>query len=394
MKRLILLLLFFGCAETVNAEGNLIRLEMPITIQSNETFNGQGKTYESCGYPAFIMQGTGAVLENVRIEQCSGETVPAIQVSGLGHQLFDASIQSSGTGVLVENSYGVRIIRTTIVGDGTEEGIALLNSEAAELKGVVVKHVRDGIYIENGSRHSVIRPTISHSRYGIHLMFPTDVIITFPQLHHNATGAMIMGTEDVTLRHGQIHDQVGGSAMGLMLFEADGTTVELSDVSGNRTGIYAEKSEWTTLQRNTITSNEIGLRMKQANDMAILQNDVTGNRYPVTMNESADNIVQGNIWGGKTLDVTGDGLSELSFRADPYLFMLTDTYEAFELLYGSPGLVMLETILRSPDEAALIDPAPRTATFRWGWNGSIGTMVSITVLILIWILGRKRYEIV
>lgn len=393
MKRFIIILFLVGFTGAVEAEEQPVSLEKPIILESNETFDGEGRTYESCGHPAFIMRGTGTLLEHVTIEQCAGEEVPAIQVSGLGHQILDISIQASGVGIQVEDSYGVRILRTNIEGDGTKEGVALFNSEAAELKGVVVENVRDGIYIEQGSHHTLIRPVVSHSRYGIHLMFPTDVTISFPQLHHNGTGAMIMGTDQVVFKNGQVHDQIGGTAMGLMLYEAVGTTIDMTEIRGNRIGIYAEQSEWTTLQRNDINGNQIGLRFKQANDMTILQNNMMGNRYPVTMFESANNVVQANVWGGRTLDVDGDGLSEIPFRADPYLFTLTDTYEAFELLYGSPGLVMLETILRSPDDVSLTDEAPRISESRWEWNGSIKQGAILLVILLIWNFGRKQNEI-
>ncbi|WP_214747287.1 NosD domain-containing protein [Exiguobacterium sp. s189] len=394
MKRLLVGILFMCWVPHVNAEETLTPLTEPIVIESNEVFDGAGKTYTSCGHPAFILRGTGALLERVSVQQCESDRVPAVQVSGLGHQLIDVSIESSGTGLLIENGYGVRVIRTSIQGNGQADGIVLLNSEASELRGVVAKEVRDGIYIENGSQHTIVRPVVSHSRYGIHLMFPTDVMISVPELHHNLTGAMIMGTNRVTFQNGNVHDQVGGTATGLMLYEAIDTTIEKTSIYGNHIGLYAEQSTGTTLEQNAINGNDIGFQLKQARGMMILQNNLLGNREPVTMVESSENIVQGNVWGDMTLDLNGDGYSEVPFRTDPYLFLLTDSYEAFELLYGSPGLLLLKSILRSPEDVSLTDVSPQTYSAMWKWNGSVWNVGSILLLIIIWRFGRKRHEIV
>ncbi|WP_215113741.1 NosD domain-containing protein [Exiguobacterium sp. s63] len=394
MKRLLICILFLCWAPHVDAKEHSISLTEPIIIESNEHFDGNGKVYTSCGQPAFIIRGTGAVLERVTIHQCEEDGVPAIQVSGLGHQLLDVSIESSGTGLWIEDSYGVRVSRTVVVGNGKSDGVVLMNSEAAELNGVVVKTVRDGIYIENGSNHTIVRPTVSHSRYGIHLMFPTDVVISVPELHHNLTGAMIMGTNRVVLKNGNVHDQFGGTATGLMLYEAVDTTIEMTNIFGNHIGLFAEQSAGTTLERNTINGNDIGFQLKQATGMMVLQNNLLGNREPVTTLDSHDNVVQGNVWGGATLDLTRDGYSEIPYRTDPYLFLLTESYEAFELLYGSPGLLMLENILRSPEEESLTDLSPKTYSATWKWNGSIWSLSSIGLIIMIWIFGRKRHEIV
>ncbi|QPI67176.1 right-handed parallel beta-helix repeat-containing protein [Exiguobacterium sp. PBE] len=394
MKRILSCILFLCWTTQVEAEEHSIPLTEPIVLESNEHVDGDGKTYTSCGHPAFIMRGTGAVLERVSVQQCENDDVPAIQVSGLGHQLLDVSIESAGTGLLIEDSYGVRVTRMSIDGNGQADGMVLLDSEATELRGVVVKRVRDGIYIENGSRHTIVRPVVSHSRYGIHLMFPTDVVISVPELHHNLTGAMIMGTNRVVLKNGNVHDQFGGTATGLMLYEAIDTTIEMTNVSGNHIGLFAEQSVGTILERNTINGNDIGFQFKQATGMMILQNNLLGNREPVTMVESHDNVVQGNVWGGTTLDLDRDGYSEIPFQTEPYLFLLTDSYEALELLYGSPGLLLLENILRSPNDVSLTDLSPQTYTARWEWSGSIWNLGSIILLIIIWIFGRKRHEIV
>ncbi|WP_215143487.1 right-handed parallel beta-helix repeat-containing protein [Exiguobacterium qingdaonense] len=394
MKRLLICILFICWGQHVNAEEETIYLTEPIVIESNEHFDGRGKTYTSCNHPAFIMRGTGAVLENVSVRQCDGDQVPVVNVSGLGHQLFDVSIESSGIGVLIEESYGVRAIRVSVTGNMQADGIVLVNSQAAELIGAVVKRVRDGIYIEYGSQHTIVRPVISHSRYGVHLMFPTDVVISIPELHHNVTGAMIMGTNQVLFKNGNVHDQVGGSAMGMMLYEAVDTTVEMTNVFGNHIGIYAEQSVGTILQQNQVYGNDIGFQFKRASGMTVLQNNLLGNREAVTMVESHENIVRGNVWDGLTLDLDRDGFSEIPYRTDPYMFLLADTSEAFELLYGSPGLLLLQNILKSPDEITLTDPSPKTFSATWRFEGSLWKLSSLLLLIIIWIIGRKRHEIV
>ncbi|TCI20759.1 nitrous oxide reductase family maturation protein NosD [Exiguobacterium sp. SL-9] len=385
-----LLALWFFAPAAVHADTGAVSLEAPIVIQSNETFNGEGKRFSSCERPAFQLEGTGAVLENVEIEQCNQARGPAVFIVGLGHQVIDVTIEAAGTGIAVEDSYGVRLIRPNVTGKGREDGISIHDSEATVIKGASIDHVRDGIYIENGTGHELVRPLVTNSRYGIHLMFPTDVSILSPNLHHNKTGAMVMGTERVRIENGQIYDQVGASGMGLMLFEAVETSIRANAIYGNRVGIYAEKSEWTAIHDNGVNGNDIGLRLKRANGMTLTGNDVTNNRYPVVSFEAADNVVVGNDWGGQTLDLTRDGQSEIPYRADPYLFLLADSYEAFELLYGAPGLTVLERVLRSPDEVTLTDVSPRATSFELEWQGTVGATVLSGLLILLWRFGRKQ----
>lgn len=391
MRRLSwLLALWFFSPIAVQADTEPVLLEEPIVIQSNETFNGAGKRFISCERPAFQLEGIGAVLENVEIEQCERTTVPAMLVEGLGNQVIDARIEAAGTGIAVRDSHGVRLIRPNVTGTGRGEGISVHSSEATVIKGAIIDHARDGIYIEDGSGHELVRPLVMNSRYGIHLMFPTDVSITSPILHHNETGAMVMGTERVSIENGQIHDQTGATGMGLMLFEAVETTVRANAIHGNRVGIYAEKSEWTAIHHNGVNGNDIALRLQRATGMTLAGNDLTHNRYPVISFKAADNVIAGNRWGGLTLDLTEDGQSEIPYRADPYLFLLADSYEAFELLYGAPGLTVLERVLRSPDEVTLIDTAPLVTNFKFTWQGTVGATVLSGLLMLLWRFGRKQ----
>lgn len=391
MRRLGWLLAgWFFSPIAVQANAEPVLLEEPIVIQSNETFNGEGGRFSSCEHPAFQLEGTGAVLENVSIEQCDQAIGPVVVIEGLGHQVIDTRIDAVGTGIAVENSRGVRLIRPNVTGTGREEGISVHNSEATVIKGAIINYTRDGIYIENGSGFDLVRPLVTNSRYGIHLMFPTDVSIVSPNLHDNETGAMVMGTERVRIENGQIYNQVGATGMGLMLFEAVETTVRANAIYGNRVGIYAEKSEWTAIHDNGVNGNDLGLRLKRADGMTLTGNDVTNNRYPVVSFEAADNVIVGNDWGGQTLDLTQDGQSEIPYRSDPYLFLLADSYEAFELLYGAPGLTVLERVLRSPDEVTLTDVSPRATTFELKWQGTVGATMLSGLLILLWRFGRKQ----
>lgn len=392
MRRLQLGLLIglLFVASSVHAASEQVALKEPIIVRSNETFDGDGKRFVSCHEPAFRLEGTGALLENVTVEQCKQADVPAIEVTGLGHQLIDVTIQ--GTGMKVTESYGVRLIRPNIFGNGRAEGISLIDSEASVVTGAIISNARDGIYVENGSMHRMTRPLVTDSRYGIHLMFSKDVVITSPNLHGNDAGMMVMGTERVMIENGQVHDQIGATANGIMLFEATETTLHANAIFGNRIGIYAEKSEWTTIHDNGVNGNDIGLRLKSANGMTVKGNDLTGNRYPVVSFDSADNVMKGNSWGGQTLDLTRDGFSEIPFRADPYLFLLADSYEAFELLYGAPGLIVLERVLRSPDEVTLTDVGPNLSASHVEWNGSFGATALVAMMILLWRFGRKRYD--
>lgn len=386
---MILLIVALSSPSTISAEQHTV-VQKSISLHNGEHFDGQGQTFISCNQPAFQINGTDVQLTHVHIKMCPGTKHPAILMKQSSGSLHHISIDTSNVGIQMTDGKQVDLQDIRISGTKQKEGIALFDGQHISLEHIQIKRVRDGIYVEGGKNITMKNVETQQSRYGIHLMFPRHVSIDRPQMSKNQAGAMIMGTTDVTVSNGRLLDQKSASGNGFMLFDAKQTVLRSNRVTGNRVGIYAEKSEDTKILNNDIQGNVLGFQMKQANGMTISKNDVRGNRYPVTMIDSADNQLEGNDWGSQTLDLNGDGISEMPYRTDPYLFLLTDQYEALEPLYGSPGLFILGHLLRSPEEVTLTDATPKHHAFDLKWNTNLLGFCLIGATLQLWILGRKR----
>ncbi|WP_393964822.1 nitrous oxide reductase family maturation protein NosD [Exiguobacterium sp. S22-S28] len=311
---MILLIVALSSPSTISAEQHTV-VQKSISLHNGEHFDGQGQTFISCNQPAFQINGTDVQLTHVHIKMCPGTKHPAILMKQSSGSLHHISIDTSNVGIQMTDGKQVDLQDIRISGTKQKEGIALFDGQHISLEHIQIKRVRDGIYVEGGKNITMKNVETQQSRYGIHLMFPRHVSIDRPQMSKNQAGAMIMGTTDVTVSNGRLLDQKSASGNGFMLFDAKQTVLRSNHVTGNRVGIYAEKSEDTKILNNDIQGNVLGFQMKQANGMTISKNDVRGNRYPVTMIDSADNQLEGNDWGSQTLDLNGDGISEMPYRS-------------------------------------------------------------------------------
>ena len=56
--------------------------------------------------------------------------------------------------------------------------------------------------------------------------------------------------------------------------------------------------------------------------------------------------------------MNNDGYSELAFEADPYFLSLTDEVPEYQLFFQSPGMLILQKMLKSTSGELLMDTNP------------------------------------
>ncbi|WP_114571621.1 right-handed parallel beta-helix repeat-containing protein [Exiguobacterium flavidum] len=361
-----------------------------ITIEQGD-FNGVGQTITFCEEPAFTLEGEEASLRNVRLVGCEGVKVPAIEMTGNNHEIEQVTIETEGVAINAIGTKHSKISDVRINGDGQTDGIVLEASERITLSSSEITNVRDAVYLEEGGGHRIEHVTVDLSRYGVHMMFSNDNTVLKSTFKQNVTGLMVMGTDRSRLLQNIVRQHTGASAQGIMLYEAENSTVSGNDVSANQVGLSVEGSTGTMIRKNRISENNLALRFKTTNGMTVVDNDLRGNRYPLFVRDAFDNVLSGNRFDSElVIDLDRDRRNDLVFRADPYLYLLSDRYEALELVYDSPGLVVLEHLLKSQDESVLVDHAPRFLRSNGlHFSFTFSAFTTLMIGIIGWRLGRK-----
>src|SRR5699024_5502701 len=91
----------------------------------------------------------------------------------------------------------------------------------------------------------------------------------------------------------------------------------------------------------------------------IVHNSFIANVVQGEAKESSMNHTNNNYWGDHFgLDITGDKISDLTYKVDPFFLNITNEYPPLQLLFKSSGLVFLEQLTHTPIEQQLVDQSP------------------------------------
>src|SRR5699024_8115926 len=130
-------------------------------------------------------------------------------------------------------------------------------------------------------------------------------------------------------------------------------------IINNRIGIFVENASDNNFEFNTIHGNYIGLQFKSAENNNIVKNSFVANVVQGQAKESFDNNTSQNYWGDHLgLDVTGNRISDLPYKVNPFFLSITNEYPSFQLLFQSPGMIFLEQLISTPDDQQLVVRSP------------------------------------
>ncbi|USK69839.1 right-handed parallel beta-helix repeat-containing protein [Peribacillus asahii] len=376
-------------------EENLI-ITKPITLK------GQGEVLiRSCEeQPAITIKGEHVSLEQIQVEYCGeGKEATAISISGSKHQLTDFEIETKRYGIRLDKAREVNIQDGFIIGQRKGNGIDLWESSHNTIQNMKIAKVQDGIYLEQSHQNTLRQNHIQGSRYGMHLMFADDNVLEKNIAQYNMTGTMLMRVNRVQVVGNDFsYNRDNVNAQGLLIYFVENSRITENSLTGNRVGIYMETSEENVMANNKVMDNFIGVQFTKANNNQLTQNTFVGNVNEAQAIESSNNEIHHNYWDASAkLDLKGKGESIFPFVADPYFLTLTADVPEFQLFFQSPGVLLLQKMLKSPADQVLTDEAPlmettmeveRTETSASAlWMMSVGMMIVSTSL---FIVGRKR----
>lgn len=374
-----------------------------IVLSKPVTLEGTGEvTIRSCRKePVITVKGQSVTLKHIKVEQCSSEPdTEAILVSGKNHRLENLQIYTKQFGIKLNRVSGTVVEGGLIKGNSKGNGIDLWESNNNMIQGVEIDKVRDGIYIENSHYNQIARNAIGNSRYGVHLMFSNYVTVQNNKSHDNITGAMVMGTKDTKIEKNELtFNNRNVNAQGLLLYDAENTETIGNRISNNRVGMYVENANNNRILDNEVTENFIGMQFKNANENHVSDNVFVGNVNESQAINSTENEIIHNYWDASLkLDTKGNGMSSIPHRADPFFLTLTNEVPEYQLFFQAPGMIVLQTLLKSPETQVLTDYEPMMAMGEKkeendsSFKMQIG-MISVSMLaisITLFKIGRKR----
>lgn len=373
-----------------------------VNISKPITLIGKGKVLlRSCEEePVIAISGEGVILKNIKVEYCGDRKEDmAVFVTGSNHILEGIDIETRGAGIKLDRAADVKIEDSKIVGEKQGNGIDLWKSFRNTITNIKISNVADGIYLEQSEENILFQNTIQNSRYGMHLMFSDDNLLNENVSKANSTGAMLMESNRTVVSNNKLSfNNNSVHAQGLLLYMVSDTKVTGNTIISNRVGIYIEEAERNQIDNNTIMDNFVGIQFEDANGNTAERNIFVGNVNNAQAIESANNQINGNYWDAASkVDVTGNGVSKIPFIADPYFLTMTTNVPEYQLFFQSPGLILLQKMLKSPADQLLIDSTPLmdmtsemeneiSASYRL-WSMSIAMII---VSFSLFIYGRKR----
>lgn len=359
--------------------------------------------------PLITIESDHVTIENMDLEYTNeGRESPAIFMKGDHNVLKHIAVQTNSYGIHLDQANENTIADVSITGEeegamkNRKHGIDLWESHDNEIYDNRIEYVKDGIYIEKSNANKIYRNTISDSRYGSHLMFTKNTELKENESTENISGLYIMGADGTVVKHNTLKDnQKNIQSLGLYVFDTTEATITENDVVQNRIGIFIESASDNKLASNNIQGNYIGMQLKRAEHNEIVNNSFLANIVQGQATESFDNHTNQNYWGDHVaLDVTGDQISDLTYRIDPFFLNITNEYPPFQLLFHSPGLVSLEQLIATPVDQQLMDPSPLMENSLAGTDHSSahqGTILLfcvalLTMSIFIIYLGVRKNE--
>ncbi|MEB3102655.1 right-handed parallel beta-helix repeat-containing protein [Ferviditalea candida] len=348
-------------------EGPII-INKPIALQGNGnvTITGQG------GQPVITVNADRVTMTGIHVvDELNPPDIPAIVLQGSGHVLEQLQIQTSGSGIQLRKAHKSLLRELRISGLGNQSGsgkqlfrrgngIDLWGSHDNRIVSCTISGMQDGIYLESSEANRILDNTVSDSRYATHLMFTKDTIVKGNVGIRNVTGLMVMGTNRTQIEQNRYYKQSQNvNSQGLLLYDVKNAVVRDNHMEGNRVGIYMELSSSNIITDNTVAFNFIGLQAIESSRNKLVRNSFISNVIQAQAKQSGGNELDGNYWDDtQNIDLQGDGQSDLPYRISPFFLTLTNAAPSFQLFFGSPGIVFLESLFHAGTDQWLTDAAP------------------------------------
>ncbi|MEX2381134.1 MAG: NosD domain-containing protein [Opitutales bacterium] len=249
-------------------------------------------------------------------------------------------------------------------------GLHFWNSRDHIIVGNEISDTRDGIYFSFTRESRIERNHVYHARYGLHYMYSDGNYFANNHFEDNVAGAALMFSKDVVIYRNDFTNNRGRRAYGLLMNNVDSSMIRENRMEGNQVGIYMQSSHMNEVRNNGFVHNTIGMRLTSSSTGNLFHRnriglnlhniDLAGRNNQNRWNENG----RGNYWpGATTLDLDGDGASEMPHREMDLFGGLRENFPLVSLLTESPGLKALQFALQRapiPNTHYITDEHPLT----------------------------------
>jgi nitrous oxidase accessory protein len=320
---------------------------------------------------AIHIQADGAVIENNQIH----DSLHGIYVHGASGVRVERNRIRGIEETLLENLGG----RAAPVGDGDlcrvsqdrrGNGLHFWNSQENRVVANEISGTRDGIYFSFTRQSHIERNRVNGCRYGLHYMYSDENDVVENVFEQNVAGAALMFSKGVTVRANHFINNHGPRAYGIAMHNVDMSMFSENRLTGNRIGLYLQNSHVNEFSQNLLDRNYIGLRLTSSStNNSFAANEIGRNLHNIDL-AGRENSNQwnkdnrGNRWASAmTLDLTGDGVSELPHHEIDLFGRVREDFPFIGFLTGSPALrVVANALGRAPPPGTnfVTDPHPLT----------------------------------
>ncbi|MCH8569071.1 MAG: nitrous oxide reductase family maturation protein NosD [Balneolales bacterium] len=232
---------------------------------------------------------------------------------------------------LENNMFGIYLSRTKdsliennrISGGGDREsnsgnGIHLFDTERIQVRGNIIQHHRDGIYLEFAKEVRITdNKATDNRRYGLHYMFSKDSEYSRNEFRRNNAGVAVMYSQNVDMSGNIFADNLGPASYGILLKDIDNSLIGNNHFLNNTIGIYSEGSNNVRVEHNRFERNGWAVKIWANSTRNVFTgNAFTDNTFDVATNSSRHyNTFERNYWSAYDgYDLEGDGIGDVPHR--------------------------------------------------------------------------------
>jgi nitrous oxidase accessory protein len=325
---------------TYREHGLIIDRTLTLTGESGAVIDGEG-VGTILEIRADNVSVTGLTLVNVGMSYTKEYAAILVHRSN-GFVIERNTLRNVFFGILVEKSHRGVILENKVSSLGVDEagsgnGVHMWHCSEIEVRGNVVRNLRDGIYLEFVSK-SEIHENLStdNIRYGLHFMFSNENIYHHNVFRSNGAGVAVMFSRNVTMRENTFEMNWGSASYGLLLKEIYDAEVVDNTLRQNTIGVNIDGSTRINYHGNTFSRNGWAVKVIGAcYENNFTGNDFLQNAFDISYHGKLnDNRFSGNYWSDYAgYDLDRDGIGDVPYRpVKLFSYIVNDTPETLVLL--------------------------------------------------------------
>lgn len=339
------------------------RIEIPAGRYDGDLYLHQPVHLVGIGRPVLAGSGTGSVvriraahvtIEGFDIDGRLGGSLATdssgIHIAAEHATIRDCRIVRSLFGVYLRAANDALIADTVVTGiegkaPGEQgSGIHVWNTERFTLRGNVIRHSRDGFYIQSSNHGLVSGNRVSDVRYGLHYMNSDDNTFEDNVFERGAAGAALMYSRRLTFSRNRFLHNRGFASVGLLLKDCEDVTATDNLLADNERGFFIDGAIRHLFRHNIVSSSDVAVVVYASSQGNRFEgNAFIGNLAPLRLvGRRTDTVFDGNYWSDHDEpDLDGDGVRDAPYRLSNVFDHLRGNLTAADLYAQGLGAAML-----------------------------------------------------